>query len=109
MNEPTNIQTIMQDGKPAFVVIPYDEYSRMFPKTARVPEGDAIPHEVRGPDDQEGVHPRPRLAGIPGSDSEGGRQADGNHPGSPFPDGGGRKATAEGYLGETRRGNGHRH
>ena len=48
MNESTNIQTIMQDGKPAFVVIPFDEYVRMFPKTARVPEGDAIPHEVVG-------------------------------------------------------------
>jgi DNA-binding XRE family transcriptional regulator len=48
MNEPTNIQTIMQDGKPAFVVIPFDEYVRLFPKTARVPEGDAIPHEVVG-------------------------------------------------------------
>ncbi len=48
MNEPTNIQTIMQDGKPAFVVIPFDEYMRLFPKTPRVPEGDAIPHEVVG-------------------------------------------------------------
>jgi hypothetical protein len=48
MNKPTNIQTIMQDGKPAFVVIPFDEYVRMIPKTARVPEGDAIPHEVVG-------------------------------------------------------------
>lgn len=48
MNEPTNVQTIMQDGKPAFVVIPFDEYVRLFPKTPRVPEGDAIPHEVVG-------------------------------------------------------------
>ena len=48
MSTPTNIQTIMQDGKPAFVVIPFDEYVRMFPKTPRVPEGDAIPHEVVG-------------------------------------------------------------
>ena len=48
MNEPTNIQTIMQDGKPAFVVIPIDEYVRLFPKVPRVPEGDAIPHEVVG-------------------------------------------------------------
>ena len=48
MNEPTNIQTIMQDGKPAFVVIPFDEYIRLFPETPRVPEGDAIPHEVVG-------------------------------------------------------------
>lgn len=48
MNEPTDIQTIMQDGKPAFVVIPYDEYMRLFPKAPRIPEGDAIPHEVVG-------------------------------------------------------------
>ena len=48
MNEPTNIQTIMQDGKPALVVIPFDEYIRLFPTTPRVPEGDAIPHEVVG-------------------------------------------------------------
>jgi len=48
MNEPTNIQTIMQDGKPAFVVIPYDEYVQLFPKAPRIPTGDAIPHEVVG-------------------------------------------------------------
>ena len=48
MNEPTDIQTIMQDGKPAFVVIPFDDYVRLFPKAPRVPEGDAIPHEVVG-------------------------------------------------------------
>lgn len=46
MNEPTNIQTIMQGGKPAFVVIPYEEYLRLFPRTSRVPHGDAVPHEV---------------------------------------------------------------
>ena len=48
MNEPTDIQTIMQDGKPAFVVIPFEEYVRLFPKAPRVPQGDAIPHEVVG-------------------------------------------------------------
>jgi len=48
MNEPTNVQTILQDGKPAFVVIPFDDYVRLFPKTSRMPEGDAIPHEVVG-------------------------------------------------------------
>jgi DNA-binding XRE family transcriptional regulator len=48
MNEPTNIQTIMQDGKPAFVVIPFDEYVRLFSKAPRIPEGDSIPHEVVG-------------------------------------------------------------
>jgi DNA-binding XRE family transcriptional regulator len=48
MSTPTNIQTIMQDGKPAFVVIPFDEYVRLFPEAPRIPEGDAIPHEVVG-------------------------------------------------------------
>jgi hypothetical protein len=48
MNEPTDIQTIMQDGKPAFVVIRFDEYVRLFPKAPRIPQGDAIPHEVVG-------------------------------------------------------------
>ncbi|MFO1431160.1 MAG: helix-turn-helix transcriptional regulator [Candidatus Competibacteraceae bacterium] len=46
MNAPTNVQTIWQDGKPAFVVIPYEEFVRLFPQTPRIPEGDAIPHEV---------------------------------------------------------------
>lgn len=46
MDEPTSIQTIMKDGKPVFVVIPFEEYVRLFPKTPRVPDGDAIPHEV---------------------------------------------------------------
>ena len=47
MNEPTNIQTIMQDGKPAFVVIPFDSISA-FSHDAPRAEGDAIPHEVVG-------------------------------------------------------------
>jgi ribosome-binding protein aMBF1 (putative translation factor) len=46
MNAPTDIQTIMKDGKPAFVVIPYSEYIRLFPTTQRIPAGDAVPHEV---------------------------------------------------------------
>ena len=29
MTAPTEIQTILQNGKPAFVVIPYDDYLRM--------------------------------------------------------------------------------
>ena len=43
MNAPINYQTIMQDGKPAFVVIPYTEFVRAFPK-ARFHGG--IPHDV---------------------------------------------------------------
>ena len=46
MNVPTDIQTIMKDGKPAFVVIPYAEYILLFPATKRIPAGDAVPHEV---------------------------------------------------------------
>jgi hypothetical protein len=48
MSTHTNIQTIMQNGKPAFVVIPFAEYVRLFPEAPRIPEGDAIPHEVVG-------------------------------------------------------------
>ena len=47
MNEPTDIQIIMQNGRPAFVVIPYDEYRRTF-HGKKIPEGDGIPHEVVG-------------------------------------------------------------
>lgn len=48
MSAPINlhIQTIMQGGKPAFVVIPYDEFQRLVKETPRIPEGDGIPHEV---------------------------------------------------------------
>ena len=44
MNVPTaNIQTILNDkGKPAFVVIPYDQYRQL------VEPRSAIPHEVVG-------------------------------------------------------------
>ena len=49
MNAPTDIQIIRQNGQPAFVVIPYEEYVKAFPDTrAWVPEGDLIPHEVVG-------------------------------------------------------------
>lgn len=54
MIEPTNIQTIYQQGVPAFVVIPFQDFAREHPQIAkalacqkpRIPEGDAIPHEV---------------------------------------------------------------
>jgi DNA-binding XRE family transcriptional regulator len=48
MNAPNKIQTIMQDGKPAFVVIPFDEYVRLFPEASFIPEGNPIPPEVVG-------------------------------------------------------------
>ena len=41
-----HIQTIMQGGKPAFVVIPYDEYLSLVHNSPRIPAGDAVPHEV---------------------------------------------------------------
>ncbi|MDY6903144.1 MAG: helix-turn-helix transcriptional regulator [Thermodesulfobacteriota bacterium] len=45
MKEPTNVQIIEQGGVPAFVVIPYDEYNRLFP--GRGDDGNVlIPHEV---------------------------------------------------------------
>ncbi len=43
MKTPTNVQYIEQNGKPAFVVIPYDEYIKLLPT-----EKDSIPHEVVG-------------------------------------------------------------
>jgi predicted XRE-type DNA-binding protein len=46
MNAPTiEFQTILKDGKPAFVVIPYDEFLRNFAKP-RIPADGTIPHEV---------------------------------------------------------------
>jgi len=38
----------MQNDKPAFVVIPYDEFMKFFPNVPRIAEGDLIPHEVVG-------------------------------------------------------------
>jgi ribosome-binding protein aMBF1 (putative translation factor) len=49
MNAPTNIQIINgPDGKPAFVVLPYDEYMRtQRPEPPKSKNGEAmIPHEV---------------------------------------------------------------
>jgi len=43
MNALTNVQFIEQNGKPAFVVIPYDEYLKFLPV-----EDVTIPHEVVG-------------------------------------------------------------
>jgi len=46
MSEPTEVQTIFQDGKPAFAVVPYATYLRLLATRPRVPPGDAVPHEV---------------------------------------------------------------
>lgn len=43
MTGPINYQTIEQGGKPAFVVIPYDEFLRLHPE---IEQKDGIPHEV---------------------------------------------------------------
>lgn len=56
MIERTKIQTIYQGGVPAFVVIPFEEFAREHPQEAatimprgpRIPEGDAVPHEIVG-------------------------------------------------------------
>ena len=43
MNALTKVQFIEQNGKPAFAVIPYDEYLKLLPS-----EDVTIPHEVVG-------------------------------------------------------------
>lgn len=46
MSALTNAQTIFsEDGKPAFVVLPYDEYIRLTGQPW-IPKEDGIPHEV---------------------------------------------------------------
>ncbi|MBN4075272.1 MAG: transcriptional regulator [SAR86 cluster bacterium] len=54
MNRHTNIQIIEQDGKPAFAVVPYDEWEKLIndPKKA-----DTIPHDVMGFIIKDGVSP----------------------------------------------------
>ncbi len=45
MNTPTNIQIIKQNGHPAFVVIPYDEYIKI--RRPFIPEdGESVPNDV---------------------------------------------------------------
>ena len=40
------VQTIMQDGKPAFVVIPYAEFIQHFAGSTWIPDDDGVPNEV---------------------------------------------------------------
>jgi ribosome-binding protein aMBF1 (putative translation factor) len=47
MNTPINYQTIMDHGKPAFVVIPYDDFLRIYPESKKMNiENTTIPHDV---------------------------------------------------------------
>jgi len=48
MTTPINVQTILQNGKPAFVVIPYADYMRVMAASQKNPwvPDDGIPHEV---------------------------------------------------------------
>ncbi len=43
MSTPTEVQTIFQDGKPAFAVVPYATYLRLLATRPRIPAGDAVP------------------------------------------------------------------
>lgn len=45
MNRHTNIQIIEQGGKPAFAVVPYDEWEKLINNQE---DNDNIPHEVMG-------------------------------------------------------------
>ena len=40
------MQTLYRDGKPAFAVIPWQEYLRLVEAGPRVPAAGAVPHEV---------------------------------------------------------------
>lgn len=46
MNEHINFQTINQNGHPAFVIIPYDDFISCYPKLSQKISYDSIPHEV---------------------------------------------------------------
>ena len=43
MNEHINFQIIRQSGKPAFAVVPYDEFVKIYPQAE---EDSGIPHSV---------------------------------------------------------------
>lgn len=47
MNAPTNHQIITHNGKPAFAVIPYDEYVELMERMGGRPDEEVtLPHEV---------------------------------------------------------------
>jgi DNA-binding XRE family transcriptional regulator len=43
MNIPINFQTILKNGKPEYVVIPYQQFIKIFPKHL---QEDTVPHAV---------------------------------------------------------------
>ena len=62
MIEPIRIQTIYQDGVPAFVVLPFIDFAREHPKEAEaikasklwIPGGEGVPHAIVGKVIKEG-------------------------------------------------------
>ncbi len=46
MNEHTDTQIILQDGKPAFAVIPWEEYQELINRDQEIEHDVWIPHEI---------------------------------------------------------------
>ena len=46
MNEHTDTQIILQDGKPAFAVIPWEEYQGLINRDKEIEKDIWIPHEI---------------------------------------------------------------
>lgn len=46
MKAPANVQIITQNGDPAFVVIPYDDYVKIFPEKIKLKGGQKLPRAV---------------------------------------------------------------
>jgi hypothetical protein len=95
------IQIINQDGSPAFVVIPYDEYVRTFRKTPRIPESGNIPNVVVWLSVDKGYSLARAWREYLGHHASGSCRKDGNQPSRAFADGIGRKETPQGITGET--------
>lgn len=46
MSAPTEYQTIFHEGKPAFVLVPAEDFERVRPLLARAAVRNAVPHDV---------------------------------------------------------------
>ncbi len=46
MNEPTDYQTVIQDGRPAYVLVPIEEWEQVRPLLERQRRGPGIPQAV---------------------------------------------------------------